>query len=417
MLNRQLFKVKFDYSILIIISLILLMSESMRLYFTWTLSKFLIYFIAFFLCLLYIFFHPHRYKNVYSKRIVPMILLILTLFYDLIFITNITFISVLAFLFSIFCAVFLLLSSEVIQFKLLKWITNFMAIIVAISLFGWILFLLGFSLPHYYSETDAFYTHTVYYLFLLNGTPAEQLIPRFCGMFLEPGHLGTTCCFLLYLNKFNLKKIQNIIFLIAILFSLSLAAYGLLFGGAALYLFLNSKKKLLYILLFIIVVAGTTGISLKYNQGDNILNNLIFSRLEIKDGDIVGNNRITSDFERQFNRYVKSNELVLGKGRAAYLTTSSTNLTYGCASWKRYLYVRGIVGTVLLSFFLIIYLCKEWSPLGFGFFILFVVGNMIRDYPLKELWLYLYIIGIPYFRELMLLNKNRVKYESVASVL
>lgn len=31
-------------------------------------------------------------------------------------------------------------------------------------------------------------------------------MPRFAGMFLEPGHLGTICCLLLYVEGFNLKK-------------------------------------------------------------------------------------------------------------------------------------------------------------------------------------------------------------------
>ena len=78
--------------------------------------------------------------------------------------------------------------------------------IVAIGLFGWILYLFNVSLPHYIDLSDPYYVHTIYYLFNLNGLPEFQIVPRFSGSFLEPGHLGTMCVFLLYINRFNLRK-------------------------------------------------------------------------------------------------------------------------------------------------------------------------------------------------------------------
>ena len=65
------------------------------------------------------------------------------------------------------------------------------------------------------------------------------MLPRFCGLFLEPGHIGSTACLMLYVNQFNFQKRSNFIYLFSILLSLSLAAYCLLFIGMILFYYLG----------------------------------------------------------------------------------------------------------------------------------------------------------------------------------
>ena len=85
----------------------------------------------------------------------------------------------------------------------------------------------------------------------------------------------------------------------------------------------------------------------------------------------------------------------MGVGREAYDTKADTNIVNGCAGYKRFFYIRGWVGTLLLCSFLITYILKYKSNYTFPFFIVFVVANLIRDYPLKEFWFFLFILAIP----------------------
>ena len=138
------------------------------------------------------------------------------------------------------------------------------------------MYLVGIPLPHYYSDTSDYYSHEVYYLFIVGANNIlEELLPRFCGMFLEPGHIGSTCCLLLFINRFNFRDKSNYIYLLSIIFSLSLAAYCLLFIGLCLHFFLKGVHIIKYIL-FMGVLAGILYIlGLTYNDGDNILNEKI----------------------------------------------------------------------------------------------------------------------------------------------
>lgn len=381
-----------------IIALLCVMFMSMRLLFTWPLPQFIIYLASFAVTLLFAITFRKNLRYVRPSVFVSLLLLILVFLYEMLFVWELRVISLLVGLIVIINTGVLLLSGKEIAVSLFSCCDYILKIIIGVSLAGWILFLLGVPLPHFHSETDAFYEHTVYYLFVLNGTPEHQLIPRFAGMFLEPGHMGTTSCFLLYANKFNLREKGNIVLLAAVLFSLSLAAYGLLIGGVILYLFFNSKKGILYIIPVIVLFIGVWISSTMYRGGDNILNQKIFSRLEIVDGEMTGNNRTTMVFDRMYGRFVKSDRVYFGMGRETYEKNTSKNLVNGCAGIKRYIYTRGIIGTIIMLLLLISLLYADYSSLGLGFLILFVIANMIRDYPQKELWLYIYCTVLPYLK-------------------
>lgn len=399
---------RLNFESVVVLALVLLMACSMELFFTWPLSVTLTYTLIFFLCISYMLFHFYKYNNLELQLVIPLLSLFLCYVYDIAFVINTNPLTIGINLIRLFCALFLLLSPADFKFKLVKYVSYSFAGIILVSLLGWILYLLDVHLPNYYSQTSTFYEHTVFYVFLLNGTPQEQIVPRFAGFFLEPGHLATTCCFLLYLNKFDLRQFYNIIFLIAVLFSLSLAGYGLLFGSYLLFLLVSSRKKFLGLLFFFLLsVSIVYYISATYNGGDNILQNMIFSRLEIEDGDIVGNNRTSVFFDKNFDRYIETDAIFLGKGRAAYSSSYSEGLLLGSAGMKCYLYTRGLAGTFLILFFLISYCSIFHFNAGWGFFLIFLVANLIRDYPLKELWLYLYIAGMPFIKSTFGFSSNK----------
>ena len=66
---------------------------------------------------------------------------------------------------------------------------------------------------------------------------------------------------------------------------------------------------------------------------------------------------------------------------------------HGCASYKRFFFINGIIGFILVSILYWSLFYKYRSNQTWGFLVLYVICNMIRDYPFRLMWLYLFILG------------------------
>lgn len=359
-------------------------------------SEYIINFLCSLVIIFYYFISNKKTKVFNNKSLFCIILLVLIYFYDIIFVTNHAIVNIFQYLFFLISCICFYLYPNNIKFDILKifyFITKWM---VLISIIGFIMMLLGYNLPNYIDDSDAFYTHVVYPVFNLNYTE-EDIIPRFASTFLEPGHFGTMCVFLLYVSQFNLKIWGNIVFFIGVIISWSLAAYGLLIGALGLYFI--QKKKTGLIISLILCFIGLGIFSFYYNQSDNIMYDYIYSRLEVdEDGEMVGYNRTSSYFDSEYEKLINSSGIIFGKGGDAYGSDKNNgqNITLGSAGYKRYLFVKGIVGTFLICLFIFIYYSQYKCKSSLGFLIVYLVANMIRDYPLRQIWMYLYIMGIPY---------------------
>jgi len=154
--------------------------------------------------------------------------------------------------------------------------SKILACMLGISLLMFILFHLGLNLPGRNAEFSETYRFTNYYFFLIRDWGQVMLIPRFQAFFLEPGHMGTAIVLLLATQVGQMKKWYNIILLIALLFSFSLAAYVLLVIVMLLHLWMKRKRiiaKILFVSVLIAIILGSASV---YNGGDNMLNQLIF---------------------------------------------------------------------------------------------------------------------------------------------
>lgn len=373
-----------------ILFLILAMCVSMELYFTWRLPLSIVNFA----CAVAVF--PNLLKMKIHENTVPIIiLLIINFIYNYTHTTSFSFLSFLNINSIIIISIFIVLSSVNFKIKLLRGFDFFIKCICFVSLIGWFLYLVRIPLPHYYSDTSDFYSHEVYYLFLVGANNIlEDLSPRFCGMFLEPGHVGSTCCLLLFINKFNFKDKSNYIYLLSIILSLSLAAYCLFFIGLCLHLFLKGVHIMKYILFMGAFTGAFYIFGLTYNNGDNIFNEKILSRLVIVDGELSGDNRTSMLFDVYYEDWLKNGNVINGYGKKAYGENGeATNILYGCASFKRFFFVNGIIGVILVGALYCSLFYKYRSRQGWGFFVLFIICNMIRDYPFRLMWLYLFILG------------------------
>ena len=149
-------------------------------------------------------------------------------------------------------------------------------------------------------------------------------------------------------------------------------------------------------LLILAVFAGIfTYIGLNYNRGNNVINEKILSRLIITDGELSGDNRTSMVFDKYYDNWLKHGDIFNGYGRKAYGDGNATsNILHGCASFKRFFFINGIIGTVLIC---LLYLClylRYRSKQGFGFFLVVIICNMIRDYPYRLMWMFLFVLGI-----------------------
>lgn len=370
------------------------MYNSMQLYITWFIPQSALIFISF---LSLIFYLQYNKLYVTKKRLLAVIIISTALLYEGLNIYPLSFLSWLQLFTRIILVSVLIFSQYHFLYKALKFVIRVTAVMILVSLIFWILYLIDIPMPHYSVVTNNYYNHVVYYFFLLN---EGSLIPRFAGLFLEPGHVGSTACLLFFLNGVTLKKWENVVFLIAIFLSLSLAAYGLLVGCIGLHLLIKSKKSLLKLIPYLAVLVLISVFFSNYNGGDNPVNEKILMRLVFEDGEMAGNNRTSEAFDYAYDRYLKSDKVLTGMGREVMVAESRVGVLHGTASWQRYFFLRGYVGCALLLFFLFYYLYVYPTKRGFAFLIIYLVCNMIRDYPLDELWLYLMVMSLPVYRKI-----------------
>lgn len=132
------------------------------------------------------------------------------------------------------------------------------------------------------------YNYMSYPFLLVPMSISDLALVRFCGVYDEPGVVGTLSLLLLFISDFNLKRFDNIVLLIAGIISFSLF---FLIGFAVFLLikvFVNKELKK-YRMVSIAIVAALFVSALTIP----VFNEMVGSRLEYDEdkGTIAGNNR------------------------------------------------------------------------------------------------------------------------------
>ena len=251
-----------------------------------------------------------------------------------------------------------------------------MAVLLFFSIIAYILFLLGFYFPYRDAEfADGFYSYKNYYFFMIDQRSVLEIFPRFHSVFLEPGHLGSACVLLLLTQYGNWKKWYNIILLVATIMTFSLAAYVLLTITIFLNLWLQGKQVMYKLITVILMLTIVTIASFYYKNGDNLLHDLIILRLEVYDGEMVGNNRTTADFETEFDNYIISSDILTGRDMPKDMS--------GNSGYKVFIYENGLIGLFLV---LLLYVCSMWYATNYkaliATYIIAILAFVVRGYPL-----------------------------------
>lgn len=243
------------------------------------------------------------------------------------------------------------------------------------------------------------YIYFNYFILVKNIIMSDYQI-RFCSIFLEPGYLGTMLSFLLYVGRFDFKKSYNVVFLLALILTLSLA--GFVITALAWVLIKLQEGKSIKRLFQIVCVLGIVyygGIS--YNGGNNILNEQILSRLQYdKDKGISGNNRASHMAEAYFDYYMHTGEILFGVGQQQVRKINGGgtggvdfNDQIRGAGYMIFFITNGIIEAVIIFFGYLMFVLKTDRKYGYGFLLLIVITFVQAAYPLSPSWLIPFIFG------------------------
>lgn len=295
----------------------------------------------------------------------------------------------------IICSVLLL--KEPYKEELFGWFIKSISFILFISIPAWILFLLGFKFAHgpVIDIGDGF--HYMYdYVFFVTSYDSFSISPRFCSVFLEPGWIGTICCFLLFGLQLNIKRIETWLCLAAILLSMSLSAVVNFILCLILWGCLKNKQKIKYLLFIFSVIGGVAMFATTYNKGNNIINSMIVERLAFdEDLGIAGNNRTNEDFDNEFESMMKSTNRWFGTRHTHDENFSMNNDWYNRSSGiKKELYDNGIIGTGIFMFFLFFIFKRYLDRRCFVFLLCFILASFVRNLWRSDLYLLLYVVSL-----------------------
>lgn len=286
--------------------------------------------------------------------------------------------------------------------RLFSYLATILSCIIAVSLVAWIAFVFsGFTLfPYKIEEHDTFHTLYDFKLFLISYRGIDAEFMRFSSVFLEPGWVGAMCCFCLFGIKFNLKDIRTYVLGLALILSFSLSAYVNIIICGIIWLMVNGKIRNSVVIIGLMAILSSW--VLTYNEGDNALNSLISSRLQLDDEKIIsGNNRTNDEFDIRYNQMIHSEDLWFGFRYRMDKTFSERNYWFASSSGiKKTIMVNGIIGTTLLLFYFILIARCFRSKEGWIFVLCFMMATFVRDLFVTYFYLIVYILVLSlYYRD------------------
>ena len=306
--------------------------------------------------------------------------------------------------FFIFTTILVLINTkDNLKATILKFITDKMAILLAVSLIFYLLFLTGINLPHTKLNISKLgYSGLNYYGFITLDGITE--FSRFKSIFAEPGHLSLGLIPLLYANRLNLKNKSVIVIFIAQLLSLSLAGYITLILSLAIFSFSSSKSNRYAKILLLCIILFSTFL-LSSLKDDNVINKAIVSRLKYDNSikTIIGDNRTKDYTDTYYDNFIKSSDFLTGVNSEIF-----EEVTLGSAGYKVYIIRYGLIGTFLVLLLYISYTFSYRKYETWGLLLIILLQQYQGGVPFWYASIIGFILGISVlYYEI----RNEVKYE------
>ncbi|MDE7397613.1 MAG: hypothetical protein K2M98_07800, partial [Muribaculum sp.] len=199
--------------------------------------------------------------------------------------------------------------------------------------------------------------------------------------------MGTITSFFLYANRYDLKQRRNLVYIVAIVLSMSAAAFLLVLIG---YMIMRFNKRKTLVIVTVVWFSLLLLVASVYNGGDNIINELIIGKFTRDSGALGG--RIAEWTAQLWDKSVRHGEIIFGLGADALKQMTQSS------GYKVYILQNGLVGVVLtvLAYWLIQRTCV--SRLGKLMFLLYLLSFLQRTYCFWDAFLDPFILGIAYLK-------------------
>ena len=261
------------------------------------------------------------------------------------------------------------------KIDIIKFTTKWFSLLLLLSLVFYILYLIGIPLPNSRIVRDGYRSELSNYYFFV----CFEGSMRFQSVFLEPGHMTMGLAPLLFINKYDIKKLPVLVMTMAQFFSFSLAGYLVfLFGFLYQSVLQKGKKSVLYptamISFFAIFLFASN-----YVFQANLFKDLILSRMEWDGTSIVGDDRSSYYLDKQYDRYKQSSVAQFFTG----IGYDGEKSEKGVSGYKFYMVNYGLIGLFLLIVFYYQAIAKRprtrWD---YGFLILMMLLLYQNSYPI-----------------------------------
>ncbi|MBE5898688.1 MAG: hypothetical protein E7279_03715 [Lachnospiraceae bacterium] len=227
-------------------------------------------------------------------------------------------------------------------------------------------------------------------------------VARLCGIYDEPGVVGTFSALLLSASMKNTRRFRavNILLFVEGVLSFSFAFYLLFFISLLLLFIDKSLIKGIMLILFV----GICGVIFFNINFDNQQINSIKKRFNysIENGLEIENDRYNKEYEAEYNKFIEDGgyELVFGNGYAA---SSKSDKLSGGSVYSRLIYDYGILGTILyIGVFLFVLLGFGINKKNITFILVFFISIYQRPYVLVRDFFVIYLCALFYLKRLEL---------------
>lgn len=197
-----------------------------------------------------------------------------------------------------------------------------------VSLFVWGCYQLNLpigiqTVKFYYGGFAVYKKWIIFAIYHHNGS-LTTLTDRLCGIFNEPGALGTICALMFIATFRHSKKWEKVLLLLTGLFTYSAAFFILIFGYLVIYLL---QKDIRYVAIAIIIGAFFLKIP-EIDFGNEALNR-VAARMELTDSGFAGDNRLDESYKIGYEAMKKTSKIYWGYGKGfSFKGNSSSYVNY-----------------------------------------------------------------------------------------
>ena len=328
-----------------------------------------LFLILIFLLIIYDIFKKKHKLNFYCKYLVIFILLIISnvLFYRN-YITESKFVLIIFFL-PYFIAYYTFLPHKD-KLHIFYFFNKLFIIIIVPSITIWLLLAINWNLPYTIilpAQEGKLVSGMIYKCYfhlsiLLMHFSETTHITRLCGIFDEPGVVGTVCGLLLAANGFSFTKRENIIIFTAGILSFSTAFYIILMLLIFFKILKNTKASIIFLIPFLVLsYVIFVNLPITFAPLKRVQNAIV-----IENGGIRGNNRESEEAKSELNRIFKNNKFEL-LWVFGYESIKNTPQIYGSWSYRLFIYERGLCAVFIYSLQLFIAIWYANKNLRFNY--------------------------------------------------